>query len=65
MHIQQLLKWHLCLKKKEKKKHNLITDYLHGHPAGVHFVLSKRLKTCREKNVKQDSSMQQCYTAAK
>lgn len=61
MHIQQLLKWHLCL----KKNNNLITDYLYGHPAGVHFVLSKRLKTCREKNVKQDSSMQQCYIAAK
>lgn len=30
----------------------LITDYLHCYPAGVYCVLSKRLKTCRDKGVK-------------
>lgn len=31
---------------------NLITDYLYCHPAGVYCVLSKRLETCRDKEVK-------------
>lgn len=25
------------------------TDYLHCHPAGVHFVFTERLKTCTQK----------------
>lgn len=36
--------------------HNLIADYLHCHPARVHFMLSKGLKTCREKNIRIDAA---------
>lgn len=32
---------------------SLDTDYLYCHPAGVHCMLSKRLKTCRAKSSKK------------